>query len=277
MFTKPNGTDGAEPPNPETKPIRSDFTVHTLTRCIPADLMKRDQWVLWRRERGTKVPYGINQRKASTINPYDWSSYAAVIDCFESRLKQFAGIGFVFHESDPFVGIDLDDCLEDTTGDPKPCVQPMLERFSDTYVEISPSGLGLKIWCLGKLPAAFMTRLKDGCALEMYDRARYFAVTGNVFGKTPLKIGDHAEDVIALFDQLAGRASRDYQTSDGKIPHGQQHLTLVSLAGTLRRRGVCDQAIEACLQAVNRYHCERPGSERNISRIVRSTRTWGRI
>jgi hypothetical protein len=151
---KTNGADGDQPPTPDAKLFRSNFTSNKLALRIPPELREREQWVLWRREHGTKVPYGIDQRKASTINPRHWSNYAAVIKCFESWPKQFAGIGFVFHECDQFVGIDLDDCLEDTIGNVKPCVQLMLERFSDTYIETSPSGLGLKIWCLGKLPAA---------------------------------------------------------------------------------------------------------------------------
>jgi hypothetical protein len=248
---------------------------------IPNDLIERIQWVLWQREDGRKVPYRIDGRRASTTNPADWSEHHTVIETFESHPRQYAGIGFVFHESDPFVGIDLDDCLEDTTGDPKACIQAMLERFSDTYIEISPSGLGLKIWCVGKLPRSIQVALDDGCALEMYDHARYFTVTGHVFRHAPLQIEDHGTDLIALFDHLNsgnatdGKGVRYPILPTGRIPYGSQHSTLVRLAGALRCRGVCDQAIEACLQEVNRRQCERPGPEKNISRIVYSTRPWG--
>lgn len=263
--------------------------------CAPDDLVEIDQWVLWRRERDTKVPYRVDGRRASTTNPRDWSDYATVIKVFGHRSHEYAGIGFVFNEADPFVGIDLDDALEDTTGNPKPCIRPMIERFSDTYMEVSPSGLGVKIWCRGKLPAAvgkiFIDSRGDttsvscanGCGIEIYDRARYFTVTSQVFRGAPLQIEDHAADVITLFERLTGRSANHCEMPkyaippEGRIPHGTQHLTLVSLAGTLRRRGVCDQAIEACLQAVNRYQCERPGPADNISRIVTSSRAWRRI
>src|SRR5947209_16926679 len=107
MSIKLNGADGVHPPTPDAKLFRSDCTTNTSALRIPVDLIKRQQWVLWRHERGTKVPYRIDQRKASTVNPRDWSKYSAVIRCFESLPGQFAGIGFVFHESDPLVGIDL--------------------------------------------------------------------------------------------------------------------------------------------------------------------------
>ena len=54
----------------------------------------------------------------------------------------------------------------------------------------------------------------------------------------------------------------------------QQHNTLVSLCGTLRRRAVCEEAIEACLQIVNAMQCERPGSPENVRRIILSSRRW---
>jgi hypothetical protein len=60
----------------------------------------------------------------------------------------------------------------------------------------------------------------------------------------------------------------------GRIPHGQQHSTLVSIAGTLRARRVCEQAILACLLAINEHQLEQPAPAENIARIVRSTRSW---
>jgi hypothetical protein len=84
--------------------------------------------------------------------------------------------------------------------------------------------------------------------------------------------------VRALFDHLtSGKRShwRLQPMPGGRIPYGQQHSTLVSIAGTLRARRVCDEAIEACLQVVNARQCERPGSQDNIARIVKSSRHWG--
>lgn len=248
---------------------------------IPDDLVEMDQWVLWRREHDTKVPYRIDGHRASTTNPQDLSDYETVLRVLEDHSHEYAGLGFVFHESDPFAGIDLDDCLEDTTGNPKPWCRVIVERFGDTYMEISPSGLGLKIWGRGKLPAAVAMKVEDG-GIEMYDRARYFTVTGQAFRCAPLQIEDHAADLLSLFERLTGRNANHCEMPkygipvEGKISKGTQHLTLVSLAGTLRRRGVCDEAIEACLQTVNRRQCEAPGPPQNISRIVRSSQAWRR-
>jgi hypothetical protein len=248
---------------------------------IPDDFAEWIQFLLWRREHGTKVPYRVDGRKASTTNPQDWSDYETVLRVLQSHPREYAGIGFVFQESDPFAGIDIDNCLEDTNDNPKAWCRGIVERFADTYMEVSPSGLGLKIWCRGKLPAAVSIAIEDG-RIEMYDRARYFTLTGNVFRGAPLEIEDHAADLLSLFERLTGRSANHCEMPrygipvEGKIPKGTQHLTLVSLTGTLRRRGICDEAIEACLQTVNLRQCEQPGRPENISRIVRSTRAWKR-
>ena len=88
-------------------------------------------------------------------------------------------------------------------------------------------------------------------------------------------------DVLMLYDRLIGRKVKTWPLQPlrgGRIPYGPQHNTLVSLAGTLRARNVCDEAIEACLQIVNESQCthgERPGPRVHISEIVRSSRRWG--
>lgn len=54
----------------------------------------------------------------------------------------------------------------------------------------------------------------------------------------------------------------------GMIPHGTQHATLVSLAGSMRRRGMNVGEIDAALQVVNTTRCEQPGPPENIRRIA---------
>jgi len=248
---------------------------------VPDDLRELDQWVLWRREerngKGTKVPYQVNGLRASSVDAATWASFGAVAEEWRRKPGGYAGVGFVFSSSDPFCGIDLDDSL-DAEGNVKPWASGIVERFGDTYLEISPSGTGLKIWVRGAVPVNLPgARVGDG-QIEIYDHARYFAVTGRAFRGAPLEIEDHATDVRALYDCLIGSKKRGWKLQPlegGRIPHGQQHSTLVSIAGTLRRRRVCDEAIEACLQTINKMQCERPGPPEHIARIVHSSRRWG--
>lgn len=247
---------------------------------VPDDLTERDQWVLWRYEerngKPTKVPYQPSGRRADSTDHGTWASFDLVASTWRRFRQRYAGLGYVFAKSDPFVGLDLDDSL-DEEGDVKAWAKGIIERFGDTYMEISPSGHGLKIWARGSLAANLAgVQVGDG-AIEMYDHARYFAVTGRIFRGAPLEIEDHAADLLKLQERLtAYRRGWPLQPlTGGQIPYGRQHNTLVSICGTLRAREICEEAIEACLQVVNTRQCEKPGSREHISRIVRSSRKWG--
>ena len=248
---------------------------------VPDDLRERDQWVLWRYEerdgKRTKVPYQVGRRRASSTDPSTWANFEDVINEWRRAQNWYSGPGFVFSAQDPSCGIDLDDAL-DGKGNVKPWACGIVERFSDTYMEVSPSGQGIKIWVRGAVPANLGgVSVGDG-QIEIYDHARYFAVTGRAFRGAPLEVEDHAADVLALCERLTpgkGRRWALQPLSGGRIPYGQQHSTLVSIAGTLQRRGICDEAIEACLQMINARQCERPGPPGHIARIVQSSRRWG--
>jgi hypothetical protein len=257
-----------------TLPI-SDFRV-------PDDLTERDQWLLWRYETrhgtSTKVPYQVSGKLASSTGPRTWNSFEAVFNTWSKAPRRFAGVGFVFSNADPFAGIDLDDALEEQCN-VKPWARGIVERFADSYQEISPSSEGLKIWVRGSLPANLPgVRVVGGGQVELCDRSRFFTVTGRVFRGAPLEIEDHQADLLFLYSSLTGGRRGCWALpplEGGRIPHGRQHSTLVSVCGTLRARGVCDEAIEACLQIMNEKQCEKPGPRANIARIVSSSQKWG--
>lgn len=259
--------------------MTSSATVTVPDFRVPDDLSERDQWVLWRFEarngKATKVPYQAGGKPADSTDAGTWTTFEEALSAWRRSRQRYAGLGFVFFREDPFTGIDLDDAL-DEHGDVKAWAHGIVERFGDTYMEISPSSQGLKIWARGSLPANLPgVKVADG-TVELYDHARYFAVTGHVFRGAPLQIEDHAGDLQMLYERLtADRKGWPLQPlPGGQIPHGRQHNTLVSLCGTLRTRRVCEQAIEACLQIVNEQQCEKPGPREHISRIVHSSRKW---
>jgi hypothetical protein len=248
---------------------------------LPADMTELQRFVMWRRmivhSREAKVPYLVSGGAADITDLSGLADFEDVVRILEKTGNRYAGIGYVFVKGDGMVGIDLDDVL-DGTGVVKPWGRGVVERFSDTYMEISPSGTGLKIWAKGELPENLPgVKVGDG-SIEMYDHARYFTVTGRAYRGSPLQIENHAADLLLLFNGLGAAGRRKdwplQPLSGGRIPHGQQHSTLVSIAGTLRARRVCDEAILACLLAINAHQLERPASVEAISRIVRSTRPW---
>jgi primase-polymerase (primpol)-like protein len=241
---------------------------------VPDDLGELDRWAVWRMEGGAKVPYRVRGGRASSTNPHHWGDLEAARRAFSGG--DVSGLAFAFFREDGLVGIDLDDSL-DANGNAKPEFRGIVERFADTYTEVSPSGRGLKMWVRGRLPANLPKVAVEGGGVEMYDHARYFTFTGNRFRGAPLEIASHGEDVSYLYDRLTKGTKKTWSLQPlqgGRIPYGQQHSTLVSIAGTLRARRVCEEAIEACLQMINAKQCEKPGPAANISRIIRSSRRW---
>jgi hypothetical protein len=63
--------------------------------------------------------------------------------------------------------------------------------------------------------------------------------------------------------------SNDIPPTD-RIPQGQRNQTLASLAGTMRKRGMTQEAIELALLAENRNRCDPPLSDAEVHAIARS-------
>lgn len=185
---------------------------------IPAELRALPQWCCWRYiKRGdakpTKVPFRPDGRPAKSDDPSTWSEFGSVVEA-----RGFSGIGFVFSDSDPYVGIDLDNAL-DGSGVLKPGWRKIVERFG-TYTEVSPSGTGVKLWIKGRWPGlqsetGRRVNWRDG-QIEAYWRGRYFAVTGLVYDGTPTEIAE-AQDAL---DGLYRKVLTPQQPSR-KVPVGE--------------------------------------------------------
>jgi hypothetical protein len=58
------------------------------------------------------------------------------------------------------------------------------------------------------------------------------------------------------------------------IPEGQRNQTLASLAGSMRRKGMSEAAIEGALLAENRQRCKPPLQEEEVRKIAKSIATY---
>jgi hypothetical protein len=168
---------------------------------IPAleTLQAIPQWVAWkieeRRGKLTKIPKNPRTGgNASSTNPATWGSYQQAVQA----VKRYGldGVGFVFTAGDVFAGIDLDDCIND--GHLEEWAARIVARI-DSYTEISPSGRGLKIFIRAELPSSG----KKG-QIEMYDRDRYFTVTGRQWPGAPDTIEERTEPAAELWRDVFG-------------------------------------------------------------------------
>jgi putative DNA primase/helicase len=144
---------------------------------IPVELIQRPQWVCHR------FP---NKMPLCPRPNYKGELYAAKADdsrtwgTFEEALlavKEYGATGVGFEFGNGIGGVDIDHCIED--GELSDMAKEIINQMQ-SYTEISPSGTGLHVICKGHLPDR-EGRKDTLLGLEMYDTARYFTVTGNVF------------------------------------------------------------------------------------------------
>ena len=250
-----------------------------IANVLPPELIALPQWVIWHREirdgHPTKVPYRIDGRRASTTNPRDWTTFQNVSEA-AARPGCCDGVGFAFIADDPYCGIDLDRVWASDADEGASWARGILERFSDTYGEGSPSDAGFKIWCRAAAPRCGRWPIGAG-GIEVYDHGRYFAVTGRSNGVRV--VADHQADIDALVENLDGER-RPVSRESARvpipevIPQGQRHPTLVRLAGSMFRAGLSREAIELALQETNASRCEPPYRPDHIRQIVRSMAGW---
>lgn len=169
---------------------------------IPAELTERPQWVVWLPEeradgRINKVPH--NPRTgypASHSNPRHWGTFAEAVAAYQCDTR-WAGIGYVFHADDPYAGVDLDGCRYPDTGGLEPWAEDIVRRLA-TYTEASPSGTGVKAIVRGRLEGSG----RKSKRVEVYDRERFFTLTGHRLPDAPATIEDRHELLTALVTEL---------------------------------------------------------------------------
>lgn len=163
---------------------------------------------MWRSERRdgkcTKVPLDPATKEwASVDEPSQWVDYQTARQSLQ--VDAVDGLGFVFTNRDPFVGVDLDACRNPVTGELSPLAHEITTTL-DSYTEVSPSGLGVHVLAKADLPG---TRRRRG-NLEVYDDARFFTITGRHLDHTPQTLRDRSDELVRIHEQyLAGDDSTD--------------------------------------------------------------------
>lgn len=199
--------------------------------AIPQSLIERNQWVAWR---STKRPNGKTSKipvdphtggPASTTKPSTWGSFDQAWACCQE--KSLAGIGFVFSDGDPFVGIDLDDCLDPGTSTILPWAKEIIRTF-DSYTEISPSGKGVHILVKGTLPGPG----KKTGAREIYDRSRFFTMTGNILEGVRQTIEQSQQAVTDFYRSLSDQPDQGGVGAAIPLNHREEAIVAMAMGAT---------------------------------------------
>jgi putative DNA primase/helicase len=240
---------------------------------IPEELRRRKQWVCWRYEtrdgKRTKVPVNaITGALAQSNNSKTWANFDTAVTGV--RRYECAGIGFMFSNDDDFVGVDLDDCLDDFA-DVGDRAREIVDALG-TYTEVSPSGSGLHCILRGKVPArARKKAVVDGQPVEVYDEVRFFCTTGNSLSDAPIR--DAQQELESLCEELK-RASVKAKTNGGnKLHEGEgRNNELTRLLGLEVARGVTGVMLKERAKQLNDF--DPPLGDDEVETILGSAEGW---
>jgi putative DNA primase/helicase len=179
-------------------PPALDLDARQFSR-IPAQLCELRQWLVWRLEarRGqakpTKVPFRAGGRGlASVSDSSTWSPFGDALAAY--RRGGFDGLGFVFTSDDPYCGVDFDEIGAEGSGAGWAEAWPWI-RMLASYAEWSPSGLGVHVIVHAQIDRG---RRSAHHGVEVYDRGRFFAMTGQPVPGSPGAIREAQIEVDLL-------------------------------------------------------------------------------
>lgn len=234
---------------------------------IPEELRAREQWVLWkiveRDGQKTKLPYQVNGSMAKSNDASTWSDFGAAR---AALTPAYSGLGFVFAEDDPFCGIDLDGCRDVESGKVADWARAIIIQLA-SYAEVSPSQTGVKIWVRGqwpyshhKTPIADVPAVSDKqAAIEVYDKLRYFAVTGQRL-QGMNTIGDRQPEIDALHVRFwpetapvgaAPQSTGDFRSPASVFERARKYMT--KLPPSVSGQGGHNAAFHAACVAVHGF------------------------
>lgn len=237
---------------------------------IPPELKALPQWVCWKYlkpakdgDKWRKVPFQVTGTTASTTDFQTWNTFEAARRAYESG--GYAGVGFVFSEDDPYVGIDLDGVLENGFRDE---AQKWVWEFA-SYTEVSVSLKGLHIIAKGKLPENAAKKVEP---FEAYDTGRYFTVTGDTWeGMGEIReaqaVVDELQAHMVSLQKSKPKAEPQADKPQG-IGQGNRHDVLVKTAAAIAKAGHGRAAILEALRGINRGFPDGPKPEAELVKIV---------
>ncbi len=229
-----------------------------LDANIPAWLKSLRIWVVWRYIPSTNAQTGeiewdkppvnaVTNGFASSTNPDTWCDYATAYAACRDPARNLDGLGIVLHrnpdaDDDPngLVGADLDKCVDPETGQAEEWARQVVVDLH-TYTEVSPSGRGLRLLCLGLLPRQGRKKGK----FEIYETGRYVTITGQVpqFQLAPLPIANRQAEITAVHARVFTPAvttpdAEETRRQANPVPPPADDLQLIEKGSKGQKMGV---------------------------------------
>lgn len=197
-----------------------------LINNVPDELKKFPNWVGCkivpskdRPGKTDKIPMNaLTGEFAKSNDPATWTDFESALDL--SIQRNYDAIGFVFQP--PNVGADFDGCIQNGIISEK--VRAILGAIN-CYTEISPSGTGLHVICIGNISRA-LKNSKVG--IEIYTAGRFFTFTGNRLEKYPAVIEDRTEILNKLIEENSAPKSKTKKSSKRSHRNAEEILEVIA-------------------------------------------------
>ena len=193
---------------------------------VPSALRERAQWLVWSFEqqpgdkKPRKVPYyvGGGRRLGKQGSDEDRARLVTFERAVQSiRSEGASGVGFAFLPDDGLVGIDLDGVIDLETGELQERAAGII-RACASFTELSPSGRGVHIYCLGETKS----HKSNEIGVEVFCGRQFFTVTGRQFPGSPDAVTEIRPEVLerlhAVIDEARG-VSRSAPTAPVRQPN----------------------------------------------------------
>lgn len=203
---------------------------------VPDLLRQQPRWIRWtltrdeRSGRMTKVP-DCSTRDPKALRSFDIAMRAGAVDATQ-------GLGFVFSggvdtPDGRIFALDLDACRDPSTGAIEPWAMEIVAAYGYGFVEITPSGTGLRVWFVARRFPKTLTKAKvkppgnaaPNVGTKMpelqvfgYGAAQYVTVTGRLLPGCSL--GIPVVDSLDWLVRTFGLETSDTPREKRELPHG---------------------------------------------------------
>jgi len=174
---------------------------------IPKVMKELPCWTVWS---DGKVPYNakFTDQRASSTDSNSWSSLSQALTRLDNAtpFRKLYGLQYALLEN--WVGIDLDDCINEDRS-LKPWALDIMTRIN-SYTEVSPSGKGLKIFLKATRPIfTHRKKMEGGGEFECYTKGKLFTVTTLHMPGTPIEVADREEEWSSVYQDYLYREGED--------------------------------------------------------------------
>jgi len=206
----------------------------SLFKNIPEELKNIPRWLACTQ---SKQPVNVSTGMVSSYKDESTlHSFGEIVEAFEKNHDLYA-IGFYFSDKDDIYAIDLDNCVDNSSGEIVPKAKKIITEFG-CYTEFSPSNRGIRIICKSEIIEGLgnsLNRAVPGIDIEKIEICKndhFYTLTGNYNPNLPREIIVKTEIIKELYNYVLSNSKSEPKTKVGfPKPTGyKEDATLVGMS-----------------------------------------------